>query len=156
MSSCDVWKLLSFFKVYWQSLAQPSQIAKTLGSTSIRYQFNMFTSDQSLIIINPRVFAIWDDACCKGWARRLKEFRQRQNLCFTWDLCIIDIDLRVLAIWVDACCKGWARRLWNSLGTNRIWAACLVLWDMMLLLYCPPNGSAYCGPGGVSRTLMSS
>ena len=38
----------------------PSRIAKTLGSTSIRYRSATFESDRYLINIVPRAFAIWD------------------------------------------------------------------------------------------------
>ena len=37
-----------------------SQIAKTLESTSIRYQSDAKVSDQYLIDIDPGVFGIWD------------------------------------------------------------------------------------------------
>ena len=36
-----------------------SQMAKTLGATSIRYRSDAFASDRDLIDIDPTVFAIW-------------------------------------------------------------------------------------------------
>ena len=44
-----------------QSLTMISQIAKTLGSTSIRYRSHTVLADRYLIDNYPRFFAIWDD-----------------------------------------------------------------------------------------------
>ena len=38
---------------------QPSQIANTMGSTSIRYRSDAKVSDQYLMYVDPWVFAIW-------------------------------------------------------------------------------------------------
>ena len=53
--------VMTFIDYDTQSLTMISHIAKTLGSTLIRYRSHTFLSDRYLIDNYPRFFAIWDD-----------------------------------------------------------------------------------------------
>ena len=51
---------LSYLWVITDICSYISQIAKTMGSTLIRYRSDTFASDRYLIDIDPTIFAIWD------------------------------------------------------------------------------------------------